>query len=206
MTAPFQDVFSSPRAHRVRSRTGRAVGLSASGRRALEERTFGHTGGQAGLRTVRSPRIEGVIAMSATPAALEVLSTQDCWELIGPGGVGRVAFAGLRGLTVLPVNYRVHDGVVVFRTRRGGEMEEDLRTGIKDVDRGIAFEIDRIDNVTESGWSVLLRGPAHLVTGDEPVPAGEDVRPWAGGTRDLHIQITPHEITGRRVFPVQGHG
>ncbi|MBO3752186.1 pyridoxamine 5'-phosphate oxidase family protein [Streptosporangiaceae bacterium NEAU-GS5] len=131
---------------------------------------------------------------------LEVLSSEDCWKLIGSGGVGRVAFTGLRGQTVLPVNYRVHDGVVVFRTRRGGQMEEDLRTGMKDVDRGIAFEVDRIDEAVRGGWSVLLRGPAHLVTDDAFVPvSADDVQPWAGGERDLYIQITPHEITGRRI-------
>src|SRR5262245_16922801 len=145
--------------------------------------------------------------MSAThsPGSLghptfEVLSAESCWELISPGGVGRVAFSGLRGLTVLPVNYRVHEGGLVFRTRHDGQMEEDLRTGMADVDLGIAFEVDRIDEAARSGWSVLLRGPAHLVSGDEftPPPTG-DVQPWADGARDLHIRMTPHEITGRRV-------
>jgi nitroimidazol reductase NimA-like FMN-containing flavoprotein (pyridoxamine 5'-phosphate oxidase superfamily) len=137
---------------------------------------------------------------AAARPTLEELSADTCWELISPGGVGRVAFASRRGPTVLPVNYRVRDGAVVFRTRHGGQLEEDLRTGMKGVDLVIAFEVDRIDEAARSGWSVLVRGPAHLVPDDElALPKTGDVEPWAGGVRDLYIRITSHEITGRRI-------
>ncbi|MGW4476720.1 helix-turn-helix domain-containing protein [Nonomuraea sp. NPDC004354] len=124
---------------------------------------------------------------------LEPLAAEECLRLIAPGGVGRVAFDGLRGPTVLPVNYRLDEGAIVFRTAYGGPMDEDLRTGLEGVERMVGFEVDRIDDAMRTGWSVLVQGPArHEATGPE-------VTPWAGGDRTLYVRITPTRITGRRI-------
>ncbi|MEV0584524.1 pyridoxamine 5'-phosphate oxidase family protein [Nonomuraea sp. NPDC050310] len=124
------------------------------------------------------------------------LSPEECLRLISPGGIGRVAFAGFDGPTVLPVTYVLHDGVVVFRTRAGGAMDHDLRTGMEGVDFKIAFEVDRIDETTHLGWSVLIRGPIHHLPDGERLST---VQPWAGGERDLYITIRPQTVTGRRI-------
>jgi nitroimidazol reductase NimA-like FMN-containing flavoprotein (pyridoxamine 5'-phosphate oxidase superfamily) len=47
---------------------------------------------------------------------LEALDTAECLRLISPGGIGRLAYLGRYGLSVLPVNYRMHEGAIVFRT------------------------------------------------------------------------------------------
>ncbi|MEV4475176.1 helix-turn-helix domain-containing protein [Nonomuraea salmonea] len=129
---------------------------------------------------------------------LERLEPGECLRLIAPGGIGRVAFNGSHGPTVLPVNYTVHDGAIVFRTQHGGPMDQDLRTGLKGVEIKIGFEVDRIDEARREGWSVLVQGPAHHVTDDE-APIDADVTPWAGGERHLYIRIVPHQVTGRRI-------
>ncbi|MEV4582909.1 hypothetical protein AB0K16_57845 [Nonomuraea jabiensis] len=41
-------------------------------------------------------------------AVLKVLEPEECLRLVAPGGIGRVAFNGPEGPTVL-VNYRLHD-------------------------------------------------------------------------------------------------
>jgi len=131
---------------------------------------------------------------------LEELSRDECLALISPGGIGRVAFGGQYGPTVLPVNYRVHDGSIVFRTRAGGAMDEDLRTNIDDLEIMIAFQIDRVDEEKREGWSVLIQGPAHHVAESElPEVTDADVTPWAGGDRRHYVRIAPHRITGRRI-------
>ncbi|MBF8192722.1 pyridoxamine 5'-phosphate oxidase family protein [Nonomuraea sp. K274] len=131
---------------------------------------------------------------------LEVLDDQECLRLIGPGGIGRVAFNGSHGTTVLPVNYKLHKGDIVFRTASGGTMDQDLRTGLEGVDIMIAFEIDMIDETNREGWSVLVQGPAHHVPPEElPEVTDADVTPWAGGPRHLYIRVAPHQITGRRI-------
>ncbi|GAA4039336.1 helix-turn-helix domain-containing protein [Nonomuraea soli] len=127
---------------------------------------------------------------------LQELTREECLELISPGGVGRVAFNGFGGPVVFPVNYRVHDGDIIIRTRDEGVMDGDLRTGLSDVDIVIAFEVDRVDDAMRQGWSVLVQGPVHhLPHGEMPV----DVRPWAGGERNLFVRIRPQHVTGRRI-------
>ncbi|UBU08861.1 pyridoxamine 5'-phosphate oxidase family protein [Nonomuraea gerenzanensis] len=132
--------------------------------------------------------------------ALETLDEQECRRLIAPGGIGRVAFNGSHGPTVLPVNYKVHEGAIVFRTAAGGAMDKDLRSGLEGVDIVIAFQIDNIDETNREGWSVLVQGPAHHVPPEEAAGvAGAGVTPWAGGERQLYIRIVPQHITGRRI-------
>ncbi|MER6580220.1 pyridoxamine 5'-phosphate oxidase family protein [Nonomuraea sp. NPDC001023] len=142
-------------------------------------------------------RPPGVGPAMAEPV-LEVLDREECLRLIAAGGIGRIAFNGSHGPTVLPVNFRVHDGAIVFRTAAGGPLDEDLRTGLEGVEVMVGFEVDRIDEARRQGWSVLVQGPAHHVTPDEQA-AEPDVTPWAGGDRRLHIRIVPHHITGRRI-------
>jgi nitroimidazol reductase NimA-like FMN-containing flavoprotein (pyridoxamine 5'-phosphate oxidase superfamily) len=133
---------------------------------------------------------------------MEELEENECLRLIGQGGIGRIAYVGRFGPAVLPVNYKLLSGAVVFRTTENGPLDEDLRTGIANADYKVAFEIDDIDLAAERGWSVLVQGPAHRVEGAELDAArGAGVEPWAPGDRDLFVRIIPSRITGRRVGP-----
>lgn len=137
---------------------------------------------------------------------LQILDESECRRLIEPGGIGRLAFAGRYELTVLPVNYKVHDGTILFRTAHDSAMEEDLRTGIAHAEFRVAFEVDEFDMQAREGWSVLVQGPAHHLDSagerDEALTAG--VEPWPGGEREHFIRITPARITGRRIRRAPG--
>jgi nitroimidazol reductase NimA-like FMN-containing flavoprotein (pyridoxamine 5'-phosphate oxidase superfamily) len=132
---------------------------------------------------------------------LEELDEAECLRLITPGGVGRIAFSGRYGPTVLPVNYRLHQGTIVFRTAQDSHTDEDLRTGIANAEYKVAFEIDDFDSAAREGWSVLIQGPAHHVESDaERASVSEaGVDPWPGGDRELFLRIIPSRITGRRI-------
>mgnify|MGYP001336790647 CR=1 FL=1 len=132
---------------------------------------------------------------------LEQLDEDECLRLISPGGVGRLAFSGRYGLTVFPVNYKVHDGSVVFRTAEYSPTGEDLRTGIPAAEYEVAFEVDAIDPVAHEGWSVLIHGPAHHMDllPEFALALETGVEPWPGGERNHAIRITPTRITGRRI-------
>jgi nitroimidazol reductase NimA-like FMN-containing flavoprotein (pyridoxamine 5'-phosphate oxidase superfamily) len=134
-------------------------------------------------------------------AAPEKLDEAECLRLISPGGVGRIAFVGSYDLTVLPVNYRMVGGAILFRTAADGRTEEDLRTGIANGEYRVAFEVDHFDESARGGWSVLVRGPAHHLDADEEQQAARraGVEPWAGGERNHFIRITPVRVTGRRI-------
>jgi nitroimidazol reductase NimA-like FMN-containing flavoprotein (pyridoxamine 5'-phosphate oxidase superfamily) len=132
---------------------------------------------------------------------LEELNEAECMRLITPGGIGRIAFSGRYGPTVFPVNYRLYQDTIVFRTAQDSPTDEDLRTGIAKAEYKVAFEIDDFDSTTREGWSVLVQGPAHHVDSEAErlsvSRAGVD--PWPGGDRELFVRIIPSRITGRRI-------
>jgi nitroimidazol reductase NimA-like FMN-containing flavoprotein (pyridoxamine 5'-phosphate oxidase superfamily) len=134
---------------------------------------------------------------------IEELDESACLVLIASGGVGRIAYLSRFGPAVLPVNYALQDGAIVFRTAENGPLDEDLRTGIANADYKVAFEIDSIDLTGQQGWSVLIQGPAHHVTGAEQDAVREaGVESWAPGDRQLYVRIVPSRVTGRRVRSV----
>lgn len=132
---------------------------------------------------------------------LEKLNEAECVQLIAPGGIGRIAYSGRYGPTVLPVNYELYQGAILFRTTQDSPTDEDLRTGIANAEYKVAFEIDDFDWATREGWSVLIQGSAHHVDSEaeraSALEAGVD--PWPGGDRELFLRITPSRITGRRI-------
>jgi nitroimidazol reductase NimA-like FMN-containing flavoprotein (pyridoxamine 5'-phosphate oxidase superfamily) len=138
---------------------------------------------------------------AAARPVLEPLDEAECLRLISPGGIGRLAFTGRYGLTVFPVNYKLHDGSIMFRTSRDSPTDEDLRTGIAHAEYEVAFEIDYIDAVTQVGWSVLVQGSAHHMASEAERAAVREsgVEPWAGGSHEHAIRITPSRVTGRRL-------
>jgi len=131
------------------------------------------------------------------------LDEAECLRRIAQGGIGRIAYHSRFGPVVLPVNYKWHDGAVVFRTVRHSALDEDLQTGIAGGDYKVAFEIDDFDVAGRQGWSVLIQGPAHHVSEAERESALEaGVEPWPSGERELFVRITPSRVTGRQISPV----
>ncbi|MBY8887889.1 pyridoxamine 5'-phosphate oxidase family protein [Streptomyces sp. PTM05] len=144
----------------------------------------------------------------ASGPVARTLGEEECLRLIAPGGIGRVAYSGRYDLTVLPVNFRLYEGDIVFRTEEGSTMDEDLRSGIPDAAYEVAFQVDDFDADTEQGWSVLVHGPAYHVVDEQERDAlsGAGVRPWAPGERRLFFRIKPHRVSGRWVRGGGGGG
>ena len=131
------------------------------------------------------------------------LDEAESLKLVSRGGIGRIAYQSRFGPAVLPVNYKWHDGAVVFRTARHSALDEDLQTGISGGDYLVAFEIDAIDEIGRQGWSVLIQGPAYHVSEAERESAERaGVEPWPAGERELFMRIVPNRVTGRRIQPV----
>ncbi|MGK5557741.1 pyridoxamine 5'-phosphate oxidase family protein [Actinomadura kijaniata] len=128
-------------------------------------------------------------------SVLEELDRAECLRLIAGVSVGRVGFDDGQGPAVTPVNFALDGDTVVFSTTLSGRLSRSLDTLFTDADVRIAFEVDRIDERSHTGWSVLLRGGARRMPEGEPVP----VEPWPDGEREAHIRLTPTEVTGRRL-------
>ena len=131
---------------------------------------------------------------------LEQLSEEESLRLAAGAAVGRIGFTGRYGPVVLPVNFKLIDGAVVFRTDGKSSLDEDLRTGITDAEYRVAFEIDQIDETERTGWSVMIQGAAHyLGEQEERAAAAAGIDSWAGGDKDVYISIRPALVTGRRI-------
>jgi nitroimidazol reductase NimA-like FMN-containing flavoprotein (pyridoxamine 5'-phosphate oxidase superfamily) len=132
---------------------------------------------------------------------MEKLDEAECLRLISPGGVGRIAFSSRMGLSIIPVNYKLYAGTIVFRTAQDSPMGEDLRTGIAGAEFKVAFEIDQIDEAAREGWSVLIQGAAHHVDSEteRETAMQSGVQPWPRGLREHFVRIIPSRIAGRRI-------
>ncbi|MFE1826664.1 helix-turn-helix domain-containing protein [Streptomyces yangpuensis] len=155
------------------------------------------TGASAGRVPGRSAARRG--------AALVPLGEPECRDLLGTHGVGRIAVFTPEGPAVVPVNYLMAGTDIAFRTsavsavgRSAGVAGPAGAAGRTEA----AFEIDNIDDVTATGWSVLAVGVLEGVTDPNVLRhlnATARSSPWAGGDRDQWMRLTPARVTGRRV-------
>ena len=119
------------------------------------------------------------------------LTADECWTLAASMPVGRLAWSGAQGPTVVPVNFVVTEGQVHVRTAAYSAQARECD------DSPVAFEIDEFDAESRTGWSVLLRGRAHLRYGGSRDVAAPEV--WPAGARGLLLTIDVAETSGRRV-------
>jgi hypothetical protein len=127
----------------------------------------------------------------------EELSAEVCRFLLSSEEVGRVAFVGDDGYpVVLPVNYRLQNDVIVFRTAPGAKL--DLVPM-----RPVAFQVDHLAPTVRAGWSVLVQGVGHDLTtaiGPEYEQMREETLVhWDPGAKDHWLGIVIHSISGRQI-------
>jgi hypothetical protein len=131
---------------------------------------------------------------------LEELGTEECLRLLATQGIGRVAFIVDGEPAVLPVNFTLVEGVVVFRTAAGSAFDVLVRHA------DVAFEVDQADPAYHSGWSVVGRGTAEGLEDVMPVDVLEalPLRPWGLAASPGWIGVRLREVTGRRLVQLVG--
>jgi nitroimidazol reductase NimA-like FMN-containing flavoprotein (pyridoxamine 5'-phosphate oxidase superfamily) len=131
--------------------------------------------------------------MTSLHRELTELTADDCYALLGTQPVGRLAVPdGVQGPLVVPVNFLLDGDVIVFRTDMGTKVRA-LRQG------PVSFQVDFIDWIHHTGWSVLARGVAYEATHWEVEHL--DLDPWAEGDKTHWIRLIVDDITGRRLQP-----
>src|SRR5437762_8246808 len=91
----------------------------------------------------------------AADTVTEELDQEECWRLLATQSVGRLAVAEPgHAPEVVPVNYSLLRGSVVFRTGPGTKLR--LLTT-----EPVSFEVDFVDPFHRAGWSVLVQGLAY---------------------------------------------
>ncbi|WP_197320998.1 pyridoxamine 5'-phosphate oxidase family protein [Saccharomonospora sp. NB11] len=131
--------------------------------------------------------------MSA-PVEMQELNEAECLDLLRSEPVGRLVFTERAMPAIRPVNYVLDGRDVIIRTT-GDSWSRHV------ADTVVAFEVDRIDNETHTGWSVVLLGTATVITDVDTLVRVTDFRhrPWAPGRRDRYLRIQAGQFTGRRL-------
>lgn len=123
-------------------------------------------------------------------ASPQVLTEEECWEFLGTEEFGRLAFRLVDEVHIVPINYAVESGALLFRTAPGDKLLAAAMGG------AVAFETDRIAG--EQGTSVVVRGPARILSEDEAHRAElVALRPWVGDFKYEVVEISPVHLSGR---------
>ena len=137
----------------------------------------------------------------ATDDAVVELSAEDCWALLEAEEFGRLAYRLVDEVHVVPINYAVDDGSLLFRTASGGKL---LAAALSS---DVALEIDWHDD--RAAWSVVARGHLRRLSEDEAHRLDEiDRRSWVPTLKYDVVELAPDVVTGRRFRlprPEPGH-
>jgi len=128
-------------------------------------------------------------------STLQDLSRPECVDLLATSAVGRIGVTLEGRPVILPVNFAVVDGSILFRTGHGTKLAAATAHVV------VAFEADAFDADGAAGWSVLVRGTCTEVT--DPVDLERmravPLEKWVtDGGADRYVLISLTEISGRR--------
>lgn len=155
--------------------------------------------------------------MPAAGSSNGLMDRETSMSLLATVPVGRIALSVDSLPVIVPVGFCVDGDRVVLAVPTADRLAERVNGAI------VAFQADLLLDSAESGWSVLVQGPARLV--DDPVDAdrlrghmvdgcgmpvgmaGESVGPRHGGpsscepgTHEL-LAVATEVISGRRLGP-----
>jgi nitroimidazol reductase NimA-like FMN-containing flavoprotein (pyridoxamine 5'-phosphate oxidase superfamily) len=129
---------------------------------------------------------------------IEIFGLEECRRHLAAGGVGRIAMRGADAPEVRPVNFVLRGDAVVVRTGDGAILAAAKRG------EAASFEIDEIDRLEHTGWSVIVAGKlSELPSDDENLAL--PLRPWASGRKDRFVAVSLGRVTGLRIPPGRGN-
>src|SRR5581483_3197774 len=136
--------------------------------------------------------------MNAPAARFEELDRDSCLKLLGGKQLGRLAVTRPGGPPhLVPVNYTLLRGSVVFRTPPGTKL-----TLL--VTEPVSFEVDDWDPQGTTGWSVVVEGLAYEASDREMDNEEIHLDSAAEAQNSRWVRLMPETITGRRITPPDG--
>ena len=169
-----------------------------SARRVMARHLADTRSDQGPLALPRSDRWVDHGARYSDHHGLELLSEDECIQLLRSKTVGRVGLSASSLPFVLPVRYVVDDDRILMRTGQGTRMAAATSNAV------VAFEVDEFDDAMDAGWSVMVQGFAREVVDDAPVgPVAEAVlSSWVGPMPAKCFSIPMEIVTGQRLHPL----
>lgn len=124
------------------------------------------------------------------------LERRECLRLLAGVPVGRIVHTRQALPAVLPVNFCLDDdGAVLLRTSAASELVRAIDGSV------VAFEADEIDVAAHAGWSVVVTGPATVVTdpAEHERLARTGPSSWVPAPREVFVRVEPELVTGREL-------
>lgn len=128
------------------------------------------------------------------------LERHECLRRLAKVPVGRIVHTRQALPAVLPVNFSLdHDGAVLLRTSAASELVRAIDGSV------VAFEVDEVDAVAHSGWSVVVTGSATVVTdlAEHERLTRTGPSSWVPSPQEVFVRVEPELVTGREL--VGGH-
>ena len=131
--------------------------------------------------------------MDTDPAGpVELLGEDECWALLRSSSLGRLAVSVANEPNIYPVSFVAADHRLLFLTSPGTKLAE------LTVNSQVAFETDGVE--ADEAWSVVVKGTARALDSQYDIDAAAELslRSIDPTLKYVYVEITPHEVTGRR--------
>jgi nitroimidazol reductase NimA-like FMN-containing flavoprotein (pyridoxamine 5'-phosphate oxidase superfamily) len=124
---------------------------------------------------------------------LKTLTREECLERLREAVIGRIAYVADGMATVIPVNFALFNGDIVFCTAKGSTLSWLSMRG------RLAFEADESRPADHEGWSVLVQGVAREVTHPDELAVLRrgPLRSWLRSPHEHWVRISIDAISGR---------
>ncbi|WP_458040506.1 MULTISPECIES: pyridoxamine 5'-phosphate oxidase family protein [Bacteria] len=135
--------------------------------------------------------------MAEHPVGVEILSSDECWALLHPQRLGRLAVATSGDVDIFPINFFADGQRILFRTDAGTKLRKLIEN------RHVALETD--EHTDTSAWSVVAKGQARPLLHQSEFDWAErqPLEPWIptldyDGPKYDYVVITEPQVSGRR--------
>src|SRR3984893_14452844 len=127
--------------------------------------------------------------MSAGNDAVTVLSEDECWSLLSSMSLGRLVTILDGKPEIFPVNFVTRRRTVIFRTAQGTKLYSAV------MGDWVVFEADYHDPSLAYGWSVIIKGRAHLLSANADILDAEETQllPWTATLKPLYVRVIAME-------------
>lgn len=129
--------------------------------------------------------------MENNEGPVSILTDDECWGRLASQRVGRLVTSVGGVADIVPINFVVDSGGIVFRTASGSKL-----AGLT-INSEVVFEVDEFTE--DEGWSVVLRGHARALEHDADIVAAEKLplRPFVPTVKRTFVRIDVDTLTGR---------
>jgi uncharacterized protein len=119
------------------------------------------------------------------------LSRDECLRGLASHSLGRLAVSAHALPAIIPINYSLTDGVIIFRTLADGMVARACNGSV------VAFQVDNLGRDRGTEWSVLVVGLATLIVASDALRSLPlDAVSAPGEEPDQFVGITIGRISG----------